>query len=66
MTAHNTHKIQISMYLEGFEPATPANEKHQNHVSDRAATGIGFYTFLERKFTSSLDDINITCLHCSI
>ena len=39
--AHNTHKIQKSIPLAGFEPVIPARERSQTHALDRAATGIG-------------------------
>jgi hypothetical protein len=37
LTAHNTHKKQISM---GFEPASLAIKQLQTHASDLAVTGI--------------------------
>ena len=37
----NTHKRQTSMSPEGFQPATPANERTETHAFNRAATGIG-------------------------
>jgi len=40
-TTHNTHKKQISIPLERFEPEIPASERPQTHDLDRAATGIG-------------------------
>jgi len=41
LTTHNTHNRQISMRPRRFEPAIPASEGPQNHVLDRAATGVG-------------------------
>jgi hypothetical protein len=41
LTAHNTHKKQISMPPMGFELAIPASTRPQTHASDCAATGIG-------------------------
>jgi len=35
------HSQDISTPPAGFEPAIPASERPQSHVSDRAATGIG-------------------------
>jgi hypothetical protein len=43
LTAHNTHKRQISMPPAGFESAIPASEQLQTHALDRTATGIGAY-----------------------
>ena len=34
----NTHKRQTSMLPEGFEPATPANERPQTHALYHATT----------------------------
>jgi hypothetical protein len=41
LTTLNTLKRQASMPPAGFEPAFPAIKRHQIHVLDRAATGIG-------------------------
>ena len=46
LTTHNTHNRETSMPLEGFEPATPANERPQTHVLDRVTTGTGTKTKL--------------------
>jgi hypothetical protein len=34
----NTHKRQTSIYLAGFEPATPASERLQTYTFDRVVT----------------------------
>jgi hypothetical protein len=41
LTAHTTHKRQISMHNVGFEPTIPESERPQNDALDRAATRIG-------------------------
>jgi hypothetical protein len=41
LITHNTHKRQISMPPEEFEPAIPAGERPLTHALDCAATGIG-------------------------
>jgi len=38
LTRQNTHKIRISMFLEGFEPTMPASERPQTHTIDGATT----------------------------
>jgi hypothetical protein len=38
---YNTHKGQLSMPPEGFEPATSATDPPLALVLDRSATGIG-------------------------
>jgi len=42
-TTHNTHNKQISLYLAGFEPVTPASERPQIYALDRAAIRTGFW-----------------------
>jgi hypothetical protein len=32
LTTQNTHNIQTSMPVEGFEPAIPARERQQTHA----------------------------------
>jgi len=34
----------------GFEPAIPASERPQNHILDRAATGIGMFSIKPHYF----------------
>ena len=34
------------MFSAVFEPAVPASERPQTHVSDRAATGVAFYVYI--------------------
>jgi hypothetical protein len=41
LTAHNTHKRQISMPPVAFEPTIPASERPQTHALDHAASEIG-------------------------
>jgi len=48
LTPHNTQKTQTSMPPEGFEPATGASERPQNHALDRAATGIGIWNITHK------------------
>ena len=40
-STNNSYKEQTSMLLVGFETATPASDRSQIHVFDRAASGIG-------------------------
>jgi len=39
-TTNNSHKRQISVPSEGFEPAIPGSERPQTSALDRSATGI--------------------------
>jgi hypothetical protein len=41
LTTHNTHNIQTSMLLVGFEPTIAAGERPYIYALDRAATGTG-------------------------
>ena len=41
LTTHNTHNRQMPMPPVRFEPTTPAGERPQTYVLDRAATGTG-------------------------
>jgi hypothetical protein len=43
---HNTCKKQTSMPPAGFELTIPASERPKTHALDRAATGIGVYTYI--------------------
>ena len=38
---HNTHRRQISMPPEGFEPAVPGSDRPHSHALNRAATEFG-------------------------
>ena len=49
LTTHNTHNRQTSMPPAGFEPAIPASEGPQIHALHRAATGIPFAKYINRK-----------------
>ena len=44
LTTYSTQKRHISMPPLGFEPAIPASERSQNHVLDRAVTGVWLST----------------------
>jgi hypothetical protein len=44
---HNIHKRQISMPTAGFKSAIPASEGPQIYALDRAANGIGRFTFTD-------------------
>ena len=46
LTTHNTFKKQTSMPPAGFELTIPASERPKTHALDRAATGIGVYTYI--------------------
>jgi hypothetical protein len=41
LSKHSTHKREIFIPPQRFEPAIPASERPQTHILDRAATGIG-------------------------
>jgi hypothetical protein len=52
LTTHNTHKRQISINPEGYEPAIPANKIY---ALDRAATGVDYFvTFTKLNRTPSV------------
>jgi hypothetical protein len=41
LTTHSTHKKQISIPPEGFEPTVSAGARPQTHALDRSASGTG-------------------------
>ena len=56
---HNTQKRQISMLPVKFEPAFPASERPQNHVLDKAATGIGLKEYRNLKIQRNRNDVYV-------
>ena len=62
LAAHNTHKRQTSMPLEGFEPTISASEQQQTHTFDHAATGIGHYCLIIPLFRKPLRSYTTDCM----
>ena len=52
LTTRNIHNRQTDMPPAGFEPAIPATDRPQTHTSDRAAPGMGTFTFHSSKWHS--------------
>ena len=52
VTTHNTHKRQTSVPPERFKAASPASERLQSHVLDRAVPRISGLTFRDFKIYS--------------
>ena len=48
LTTHKTYKRQTSMPPAAFEATIPAKERPQTHALDRAATGIGWSSYVYR------------------
>ena len=53
LTTYNIHDRQTSTTPEGFEPAIPASERPQTHVSDRAVTGTAIWNIAYRNINLS-------------
>jgi hypothetical protein len=50
LKTHNIHNRQASTPAAVFEPTIPASERPQTRALDRAATGIGSYSYLRAKY----------------
>jgi hypothetical protein len=48
LTTYNTHNRQATMPLAGFKPTISTSER-PNYALDRAATGIGNYSYTQLK-----------------
>jgi hypothetical protein len=54
LTIHNTHNGQTYIPSVGFEPTISPGERPQTHALDRAATGTGSSSTLDKKCSSWL------------
>ena len=55
LTTYNNHNRQTTILPGEFEPTTPAGERPQNYVLDRAATGTGLDDFAYCKISVAKD-----------
>jgi len=62
---NNTHDRQTSIHFEGFEPTIPASERPQTHVLDRAATGIGLWSYTGWDYNNTGRTYSIMQIQCA-